>query len=188
MSSTTPQPSMSDPAGTVDAPAPQKTKANLAYLIQDVRNARANLAILDPADVSAKLEISDNLTDDLLLLADEIAECENQAKALDLYEKDIKARRSRLKSTANTLREIILQAMDMNDISTIPGVACTISKNRLQPGIIVTNEVSVPSRFFNPQPHQLDMAALKEEFKRDGELFPGCDLDNGKITLTIRRK
>lgn len=167
---------------------PVEEKKNLKWMIQDVRNARANISMLDPADVSAQLDATENLEQDLLLLCDEITEYENQAEALKLYMKDIQARKSRLERSAETLRNIILQAMDINGLETIPGIAATLSISRKKPTIKVTDEALVPSRFFKPQAPKLDKKALAAEYKESGEIFAGCDMDNGGVILTIRRK
>ena len=161
---------------------------NLKYLIQDVRNARAKAAMLDPAAVSDALEISENLKEDLLQLAEEIAEYENQAEAIGMYIKDAQERKSRCESTAKTLRNVILQAMVMNDMDSLPGDAATLSVTRRSPSITVVDEVLVPARFFKPQPATVDLQAIKKEYEDTGELFAGCDLDNGSISLMIRRK
>jgi hypothetical protein len=78
--------------------------------------------------------------------------------------------------------------MDSRGEKLISSPEMTLSMSTRGPDIVVTDEASVPSRFFTPQPPKLDKKALKDAVLTDGEVIEGVTLGNGKISLTIRRK
>ena len=140
------------------------------------------------------LSLSDDLsgTDDFkalcLELAEEAVERELQAEAIAARIKELQDRKARVEHTAETLRSLVLQCMVTRNETTIPSPAITLSVSTLKPSVIVTDESAIPSRFFKPQDPKLDKAALKDAVLNDGEVIEGVARDNGKVTLTIRRK
>ena len=66
----------------------------------------------------------------------------------------------------------------------------TISVTRRKPGVVVDDEAAIPSRFFvqpPAPPPKLDKKAVGEALAAN-ENVPGARLDNGSISLTVRRK
>ena len=121
-------------------------------------------------------------------VAEAAVEHELQAKAVADRIAELAERKARLLRTSDRLRAVVLQAMEIRGVSSIPSPALTLSVSRRGGDLVVTDESLVPSRFFKPQPPVLDKKALKEAVVRDGEVIDGAALGNGTVCLTIRRK
>ncbi|GHA15404.1 hypothetical protein GCM10007989_07720 [Devosia pacifica] len=95
----------------------------------------------------------------------------------------IKARRERRKA-------LIEQALLAAEQTTIKLPAATLSIAKRAPSPVIINEADIPARFFveqaRPAP-KLDKKALTQAL-RDGEEIAGATLDNGTVSLTVRRK
>lgn len=154
-------------------------------LINDVRSARAE--IVEASELSDAIERSDDLVSDLIALAEEVLDLEVLAEAVALRIGDLSKRKSRYEKTAETLRGIILQAMDINGIDSIPSDVCTLVKSRKRDGVVVTDEALIPSRFFVQQKPKLDKKALNDAVLKDGEVIDGAEMTNGGIQLTIKK-
>lgn len=88
------------------------------------------------------------------------------------------------------VRALIERAMVTLDLPTLRLPTATLSVSRRKPGLIVTDESAIPSRFYvqpPAPPPKLDKKALLEALN-DNEAIPGAGLDNGSISLTLRRK
>ena len=162
---------------------------------QDIRSKLGRLKKIryetdsaDLADISDELASSNEFKELCLALAEEAVERELQAEAIDQRVKELAERKARILRSAETLRDIVLQCMEIRGEKTIPSPTLTLSASQIKPGIVVIDESAIPSRFFTPQPPKLDKAALKEAVLMDGEVFDGVTIGNGKSALTIRRK
>jgi hypothetical protein len=121
-------------------------------------------------------------------IAEEAVERELQADAVAERIKELTERKGRLLRTAEAMRNLVLQCMETRGESSIQSPTLTLSAMQVKPGIVITDESAIPSRFFTPQPPKLDKTALKESVLTDGEVIEGVAIGNGKTTLTIRRK
>lgn len=151
---------------------------------------RAQLEIQEGMDVKCltdTLEGATNLPEALLAVADEIRERECQSDAIKLRIAEMTERKNRIDRTAETLRNIVLRAMDSSGIKTVPGDTATLSVSDLSGELVVENESEIPAKFWKAGDPKLDKAALKKAVS-DGEEIPGTRLSNGRISLTIRRK
>jgi hypothetical protein len=80
-------------------------------------------------------------------------------------------------------------AMMIADLPSLLLPTATLSISKRKPGVIVNNEAEIPSRFWvlpEPTP-KLDKRALAEALAAN-ENVPGASLDNGSVSLTVRRK
>jgi hypothetical protein len=109
-------------------------------------------------------------------------------------------------------RTLIEQAMAITEQAKLRRPAATLTLRKLPPDVVVITEADIPSHFFVPQPPpppKLDKKALKQallaremkvafaaslgnEAERAGALaaitpIPGATLDNGSLSLQIRR-
>jgi len=153
----------------------------------ELRNEIAADADFDEEIIVNSLLGSTDLETNLLALADEIAERETISTAITLHIKTLQDRQTRIERTADTLRSIILQAMDISGLRTVPGVTATLSVNTLDGEIKVVDESLIPPRFWVKQDPKLDKKALNSAVK-SGEPVAGVERGNGRISLTIRRK
>lgn len=88
------------------------------------------------------------------------------------------------------LRAAIERAMVMTEQDKplrLPTATLSITKRKPQP--VIDNEADIPARFFTQPPApppKLDKKALAEALANEN--VPGAHLDNGSISLTVRRK
>ncbi|MBX5063281.1 siphovirus Gp157 family protein [Rhizobium lentis] len=120
----------------------------------------------------------------------EIDECEVHIIGLKAKEDEFATRRKRLEERVDRIRALIEQAMLTAEQHLFRLTGGTVSLNRRQPGLIVSNDADIPTRFWieqeRPAP-KLDKKALTEAL-RNGEAIPGANLDNGSFSLSVRRK
>lgn len=145
----------------------------------------------DDADLVAdSLEGETNLIEALDAALSEIDECEILIVGLDEKIKTFDARRKLVKDRAERIRALIEQAMIVTDQKTLKTVTATLILSERGPQILVTSEADIPTRFWieqeRPAP-KLDKKALAEALKAN-EAVPGASLDNGSISLTVRRR
>lgn len=100
--------------------------------------------------------------------------------------KEMEARLARYKARADFLRAAIEQAMVVGEMARLELPTCTLSLGRRSPGLVITDEASIPAAFWKAQEPTLDKAALKAALK-DNVTIPGATLGNGSVSLTIRR-
>lgn len=142
---------------------------------------------LDEQCLIDTLDGETNLKEALLALSDEVAEREALVDTMDARIKEIQERKSRTERVNETLRNIILQSMDIAGIKTISGALCTLSINEKGPAPKIDNEAIIPSDYWVAQDPVLDKKKINADVK-DGVQIPGVTKTNGKISLTIRRK
>lgn len=123
-----------------------------------------------------------------LEIAEAAVEHELQARAVAERLAELAERKARLLRTSDTLRAVLLQAMEIRGVGSIPSPTLTLSVSRRAGDLVVTDESLLPARFFKPQPPVLDRKALKEAVVKDGEVVDGAAVGNGSVGLTIRRK
>jgi Siphovirus Gp157 len=156
--------------------------------IQRLKKIRYEEEAEDVFSISDDVASSEDFKELCLELAEEAIERELDADAIAARIKELTDRKGRMLRSAETLRDLVLQCMDIRGEGSIASPFLTLSVSKIKPGIVVTDESLIPSRFFTPQPPKLDKTALKEAVINDGEVIDGVGLGNGKINLTIRRK
>lgn len=89
------------------------------------------------------------------------------------------------------LRAAIERAIVSAELPTpIKLSTATISISRRKPGVVIDDEAAIPSRFFvqpPAPPPKLDKKALADALDSGGAVA-GAHLDNGSVSLLIRRK
>ena len=141
----------------------------------------------EPSALLDTLDGETHLTDALILLSDEIAEREAMAGAVKARIAELQARKSRLEASGETLRGVILMAMERAGLDKINGDLCTLSVGKVAPKVEIFEESDIPAEFWAKQPPKLDKKALSAALK-GGQPIAGARLGNGGINLTIRRK
>lgn len=141
----------------------------------------------DPQTLLDTLEGETELHEALLLVADRIMDLQSQATGVKSRIEDMTARKDRLEKSAETLRTVILQAMDTAGLKTVPGGCVTLSLRETAPKLIVSDEAAIPSDYWIPQPPKLDRKTLLAALK-DKQDTPGAELSNGGISLAMRVK
>lgn len=141
----------------------------------------------DPEELFDTLDGETELTDALLMIAEEIAEREAMSAAIQSRIKDLQERKSRVDNSVDTLRQIILVTMSRAEIQKIKGDLCTLSIGNTKPKADVVDEALIPSKFWKPQDPKLDKKAIADAIN-NGEHVPGVQQTNGGINMIIRRK
>ena len=142
---------------------------------------------IDPQTILDTLEGETNLHEALLAIAKEVMEREAANSGIVGMIADLQARKNRNETAAETLRTIILQAMDAAGIPTIKGDFCTLSKRNVKGKLMIEDETQIPARFFVTPSPEIDKKALKEALENTEDV-PGACLSNGGISLTMRIK
>lgn len=153
-------------------------------------NLRAAGQIEDDAELVADtVEGETGLIEAITAALAEIDECDIVEKGCQAKIAEITARQSAAASRRDRVRAAIEQAMIAVDLPKLklPIATLTVAKRAAQP--VIDNEAEIPSRFFrqpDPPAPKLDKKALATALA-DGPVA-GAHLDNGSVTLTIRRK
>ncbi|WJR66994.1 siphovirus Gp157 family protein [Neorhizobium sp. CSC1952] len=147
--------------------------------------------IEDDAELVADtIEGETNLMEAIDAALSEIDECEILIAGLDEKIKAFDARKKAQKDRAERVRALIEQALVMTDQTSLKLPSATISLAKRAPGLVITNEADIPTRFWieqeRPAP-KLDKKALAEALKANEEI-PGATLDSGSLSLTVRRR
>lgn len=144
----------------------------------------------DAEIVETAIEGETNLIEAIATVVDQIDEEEIIIAGGEAKIADIQARVSAKKHRVEMLRASIERAMLIAERENVNLPTATVFVSKRKPSLIVENEADIPSEFFitpeTPAP-KLDRKALSEAIKA-GRAVPGAHLDNGTVSLSIRRK
>jgi hypothetical protein len=116
----------------------------------------------------------------------EIEEDEGIEAALACQINDRQARRGRAAHRNVVRRNALAALLDCARLDKLVLPEATLSVRRVPPKPVVTDETAVPDGLCKLT-RRPDMAAIKAEVE-SGAAVPGVSLDNGGVSLTIRRK
>jgi hypothetical protein len=161
--------------------------------VEAAKKLIASLHDMDATDdaelVADAIEGETGLIEALDAALAEIDECDILISGLDEKIKAFDARKKQQKDRAERIRALIEQALVSTDVQSLRLPSATISLSRRAPGLVITNEADIPARFWveqeRPAP-KLDKKALADALKA-GDV-PGASLDNGSLSLTVRRR
>jgi hypothetical protein len=140
--------------------------------------------------VADTIEGETNLLEAIEAALAQIDECDVLITGLKAKEEEFETRRKSIERRAERVRALIEQAMLATDQTSLKLPTATLSLTKRAPGLIVNSEADIPSRFFveqeRPAP-KLNKKALAAAIKA-GEQVPGANLDNGSVSLSVRRK
>ncbi|MHC2215567.1 siphovirus Gp157 family protein [Rhizobium leguminosarum] len=167
---------------------------NLARQAEAAKRLMSNLRSQGVDDdqklVSDTIEGETSLIEAIEAAIAEIDECDIHVIGLKAKEAELAERRRRLEERADRIKATIEQAMITTEQESLRLPTATLTLAKRAPGLIVTNEADIPTRFWieqeRPAP-KLDRKALTAAL-RAKEPVPGAGLDNGTISLSVRRK
>ena len=162
-----------------------KTLASELNRAVEIRRALAEHD--DPQLLLDTIEGQTDLAEACVVVFEETLEDETLLAGVDATIKTLQDRKSRIERSIATRRNIILMAMDKAGLQVIKAPLATLSMRETPPKVQISEEASIPSRFWKPADPKLDKAAVTEALKA-GETVPGASLSNGGITLSIRVK
>lgn len=108
-----------------------------------------------------------------------VAGCKAQ---MDVY----RARAAKFEAREQRIRGLIEQALTIADIATVKRPTATVTVKKTPPKPFIADESMIPSRFFKTPAPVIDKKAINQAVA-DGENIPGVQMDNGGISLQIRR-
>lgn len=156
--------------------------------------AKALLASLSAHDddelVADAIEGETDLLEAIDAALSEMDECDVMVEGLKAKIEQFTERKRKTEDRKKRVQALIEQAMLTTEQQSfrLPTATLTLRKNA--PGLIVQDESAIPSRFFvkqeRPAP-KLDKRGLLEAIKAKEEI-KGATLDNGSVTLSVRRK
>lgn len=172
--------------------------ADASYAIRKETEAAKNLLAMlrdagdadDAEIVESAIEGETNLVEAIAAIIDAIDEEEIVIAGGEAKIADIQARVAVKKHRVEMLRASIERAMLVTEQDKLNLPTATVFVSKRQPGLIVESEADIPSEFFKtPEPPapKLDKKTLAAALK-DGREIPGARLDNGTVSLSIRRK
>lgn len=144
----------------------------------------------DAEIVETAIEGETSLLEAVAAVIADIDEDEAHIIGLKAKEAEFASRRAAKEHRNEMRRAAIEQAMLVAEQEKINLPTATVFISKRAPGLIVEDEADIPSEFFkDPEPvaPKLDKRALAAALK-DGREIPGARLDNGSITLSVRRK
>lgn len=153
-------------------------------------NLRAAGQLEDDAElVAGTIEGETGLTEAITTALAEIDECDVIETGAKAKAAEFQARAAAAAGRRDRIRAAIEQAMVAVDLSLLklPVATLSIAKRAAQP--VIDNEAEIPARFFrqpDPPAPKLDKKALAAALA-EGPIA-GAHLDNGSVSLTIRRK
>ncbi|BAB53635.1 mll7978 [Mesorhizobium japonicum MAFF 303099] len=159
--------------------------------------AKRLLAQLQDAGHGGDTDLAADIIEGETSLHETVAAAIDQIDNLDVMVIGLKAkeeafadRRKSIEARAENLRAAIEQAMIAAEQVSIPLPSATVFISKRKPALFVENEADIPSEFFveqeRPAP-KLDKRALAAALA-GGRKVPGAALDNGTVSLSIRRK
>lgn len=116
-------------------------------------------------------------------LLDNIEQDEGAKAALITQIQDRNERKARAEHRIEAHRLAIRALMEAAELDKLPLPEATVTLRKLPPKPIVTDEAALPDAFVKIT-RKPDMAAIKAA----NDPVPGTALDNGGVSLTIRRK
>lgn len=107
-------------------------------------------------------------------------------QGLKMAKDTMAARLHRLEERKKSRRVVMEQALLLLDCKTLERPAATLVLAERAPTLLVEEEASIPTRFFDLKP-TLNRRRAKEALEA-GEELPGARLSLASITLTVRRR
>lgn len=166
----------------------QKSAQQLANEIYAAKALKETLLKLtdDASAIADTIEGETSLHDAIANVMEFVRDDEIMVAGIERMQETLSARKSRLETRIDFYRNAMLQAMQIGEIKTIELPDATITASRTARGLEIVNESEIPALYWKPQDPTLDKKALKDALK-DGQDIPGALLNNGGISITIRR-
>lgn len=158
-------------------------------LRREAEAAKALIASLgdDDADlVHDMAEGSTNIMEAIDMAIAEMDECDAITEGCKAQVAVYDARASKFAARKQRIRALIEQAMLISELPTAKRPTATITVKRTPPKPVISDESLIPSRFYKTPAPVVDKTAINKAVA-DGEAVPGVTMDNGGISLQVRR-
>ncbi|HMF69699.1 MAG TPA: siphovirus Gp157 family protein [Phyllobacterium sp.] len=143
----------------------------------------------DEEIVETAIEGETGLLEAIQAVIDDIDLTEAMVIGLEDKIESFDERKVRLKARIERQRAAIEQAMILTEREKLMLPSATLYLRRNKPGIVVDDPADIPSDFYYMPPTEpkLDKKKLKAALE-DGKQIEGAHLDNGSVSLTVKRK
>jgi len=141
---------------------------------------------LSQSDLLNLIEGETEIKDCIFILDELILEKEVYIEAVKLKIETLKARLNRIESSRDSLRDVILAAMDKSGIKSLITPTSTITIKNTPPKVVVNDESKIPAKYFITQDPKLDKRLLANDLAEGGDI-DGVVMSNGGITLQVKR-
>ncbi len=170
---------------------------NVSYALAREKEAVKNLMAQlrdegndDQESVEIAIESETSLLEAMAAALDEIDQNEALDIGLTAKLEAFTSRRTTIRKRNDFLRASLEQAMTLADLDTVRLPTATITLRKAKPAAVIDDESAIPSRFWAPQETpapKLDKKSLLTALEA-GEEITGAHLDNGTVSLSVRRK
>src|SRR5487761_1617886 len=109
------------------------------------------------------------------------------AAALGMRISDMQERLARFEARAEKKRALVTQVMERAELRKLQEPDFTVSLRAVPPGLIVSDEASIPADYWKSQPPKLDKKGLLAGLNA-GQAIPGASLGNGGTTISVRTR
>lgn len=116
----------------------------------------------------------------------EMDECDAITEGCKAQVSVYEARAAKFAARKQRIRALIEQAMLIAELPTAKRPTATVTVKRTPPKPVIADESLIPSRFYKTPAPVLDKTAINNAVA-DGEAVPGVAMDNGGISLQVRR-
>ena len=151
-----------------------------------LREALSAIPAMDDETVRDTIEGETSLHELIAAVMLDINEDEILCTGIDKLMSDLHGRRARLEGRTEARRTAIQKAMETGEIKSLATPSGTLSLRNTPRGLEILDEWLVPDDYKIPQEPKIDRKKIKDDLK-DGKEIPGCTLNNGGQTLSIRR-
>ncbi len=141
---------------------------------------------LDEQTLLDTLEGATDLLECLAAIDENILEDEAQLIGLKTILDKLRDRSARMAGGIERKRQTILHAMERAGLTKVTAPTGTLTVRRVAPGLVVRDDSEIPRDYFDQPPPKLSRKRLADALKAGTEV-PGCNLDNGGTTLSVRR-
>lgn len=169
----------------------QSAKANAGHALHvQIEAARVLLAnyrdVLGDDDIARAdaIEGETSLKEAIVQGIARIAELEAMETGAETMLANLKARCARLATQKENLRTSLAVALEIAGEKKVETALGTISLKNVPPKCEITDESSIPAKFWKPQEPRLDKKAVLDALKAKEDV-PGAVLGNGGATIQL---
>ena len=156
---------------------------------EDIREMADQIRLLTGDDQDTFLDVLDGETDAMDILG-KLVEERTEAAAHEVAMKDLAStyttRAKRLAARQNAISVTIGQLLDAMGETKVKHPMATISRTKARWSVRIDDEAEVPSQL-NKVTTKPDVAAIKR-LMDEGETVPGCSINPGNPSITVRIK
>lgn len=156
---------------------------------EDIRDMADQIRLMTGDDQDTFLDTLDGETDAMDILGKLIQE----RTECSIYEGSVKelaatytARAKRLSAKQDAISQTIGQLLDAMGETKVQHELATVSRTKPRWSVRIENEAEVPSQMMKVTTRP-DVAAIKKQMEQ-GETVPGCTINPGNPSITIRIK